>query len=133
MFLCKNRKNSLAAGGFAPTPAIVTPPLPNPGCATASRAPPPPKISVYATEPELSRFIVNTRTTFYQIVRSPLSSYGVPHLAHVPCVVHSCSKVILPLLHIYLGVMKQYVKVSGMLSNNKQGACFLYVTKFFFN
>ena len=46
-FLCENRKNSLAAGdsaptpsqppaasGLAPTPQVVLPSLPNPGCAT---------------------------------------------------------------------------------------------------
>ena len=47
VFLCENRKNSLAAGvvdprppwppaaeGFTPRPPIVAPPLPNPWCAT---------------------------------------------------------------------------------------------------
>ena len=86
-------------------------------------------LTSFQYKPELSRFIVNTRITFYQIVGLPLSSYGVPHLAHVPCVVHPCSKVILPLLHVNLDVMKRYVKASGMLNNNKQCACFLYITK----
>ena len=35
-FLCENLKNSLEAGGFAPRPPVVPPPLPNLGCAPPS-------------------------------------------------------------------------------------------------
>ena len=68
---------------------------------------------------------VNRGITFYQIVRSPLSSYGVPRLAHVPVLYTLALRCILPLFHINLGVMQRYIKASGMLNNNKRGACFL--------
>ena len=61
VFVRENRKNSLAAGGLAPSPPsfrrlgamppdppVVPPTFPNPECATALRAPPQ-KISAYAT------------------------------------------------------------------------------------